>query len=58
MKTIEAFNTHKELFPWRVLVDGGKDPRNRDFESYDDVKKTYAILQKEGFYIGYQISKF
>lgn len=58
MKTIEAFNTQKGYFPWRVLVDGGKDPRNRDFESYDDVKKTYAILQKMGFYQDYKISKF
>jgi len=57
MKTIVAFNTNVGEFPWRVYVDGKPDPRNRDFESYDDVKKTYAVLQAEGYYVGYEISK-
>lgn len=57
MKTIEAFNTNQGAFPWRVTVDGKPDPRNRDFESMMDVRKTYAILQAAGFYKDYTISK-
>lgn len=57
MKVIEAFNTHKGEFPWRVWVDGKPDPRNRDFESLDDVRKTYEVLQAEGYYKDYEIRK-
>ena len=52
---IIAFNTHCGAFPWRVKVDGHADPRNRDFESRQDICECYEILQAEGFYKDYQI---
>ena len=54
-KTIVAFYSGKGEFPWRVKVDGHADPRNRDFEGIADVRETYAILQAEGFYLGYTV---
>ena len=54
-KTIEAINTGNGAWPWRVLVDGKPDPRNRDFEGLTDIRKTYAKLQAAGYYVGYSI---
>ena len=42
-------------FPFRVLIDGKKEPRNRDFEDRVDVRRTYRELQDAGFYKGYVI---
>ena len=54
-KTIIAYDRGYGEWPWRVLVDGKKDPRNRDFESFEDVKRTYRVLQAAGFYHGYTV---
>lgn len=54
---IRAFCTGVGEFPWRVTVDGKEDPRNRDFEDFNDVKETYTILQEAGYYKGYEIIK-
>lgn len=39
-------------WPYRVLIDGQKDPRNRDFEDKSDVYETFDALQDAGFYKG------
>jgi len=40
-------------WPYRVLIDGKKDPCNRDFEDREDVRTTFAALMEAGFYKGY-----
>lgn len=39
-------------WPYRVLIDGQKDPSNRDFEDKSDVYETFDALQDAGFYKG------
>lgn len=40
-------------WPYRVLINGQKDPSNRDFEDKTDIYKTFDALQEAGFYKGY-----
>ena len=54
-KIIEAYKEGKGDWPWRVRIDGKADPRNRDFESVDDIRKTYEALQDAGYYKDYEI---
>ncbi len=55
--TITAFRLKKDESecPFRVLVDGRHDPRNRDFRDMKDVRDCYKYLQIHGFYVGYEI---
>lgn len=46
---------NKSEYPFRVLVDGKPDPRNRDFRDLKDIRDCYEYLQIHGFYVGYKI---
>ncbi len=55
---IEAYlydDPEKNTCPWRVLVDGKPDPRNRVFSDMRDIRATYLMLKAHGFYADYQI---
>ena len=38
-----------------VMIDGKKDPRNRSFRDFEDVRECFAHLQERGYYRGYEI---
>jgi hypothetical protein len=41
--------------PWRVKINGGPDPRNRDFKDPADIKECFENLQANGFYRNYVV---
>lgn len=45
-----------ERCPFKVFVNGKKDPRNRDFENAADVRSCYEALQEAGLVKDFTIS--
>lgn len=56
MIKLTAFKTDSiSTHPWRVLVDGKPDPRNRDFESPSDIRRCYDDLVLAGLVEDYKL---